>query len=157
MKKLLFIMLMSITTIASALELRLQCSISSVTRFSGNVDREKGRATVEISDFDKPKFRAIIIDTGIDDAINSVSAGPTQDSKPNRISTTDYSDKNKWDISTTINASQPTIAKVEARIMIDRSTGELISSRTTYFKSGAIMEHSASGPCEKINTAQRKF
>jgi hypothetical protein len=157
MKKLLFVTLMSITTVASALELRLQCSISSVTRLSGNVDREKGRATVEITDFDKPQLRAIIIDTGIDNAINSVSAGSMVNNRSNRISTADYSDKNKWDISTTLNGNQPTIAKVEARIMIDRSTGELISSRTIYFKSGVIMEHTASGPCEKINTAQKKF
>ena len=158
MKKILLLILFSTPTAAFCLELRLQCTVTSITRLtSGQVEREKGKVTVEVSDFEVPKFRSIIIDTALSNGINSVTAGQTVNNKPNRISTSDFSDKNKWDISTSERPDDPSIKRIDRRIVIDRSTGELLSTYTGQFASGNYHENSVSGPCEKIDTTKKKF
>lgn len=153
MIKALTILLLFSFNSAHALELKLQCNMTSVSRSSYGVEKEQGIATVEILEL--PKFRSIIIDSGTDSLVNSVTSGGAVTSR--RIITSDFSDNNKWDISNTNSSTNPNINKRESSIVVNRINGQVISKATTIFNDGNSVDFSASGFCVKLDTTKKKF
>lgn len=153
MRNLLVLAFLFAASLSYATEIKLQCNMTSVTRSSYDVEKEQGVATIDILEL--PKFRSIIIDSGTDSLVNSVSAGGS--AIPRRLSTSDFSDANKWDITNINSSTNPNISKRESNIIINRLNGQVISKSTTTFNNGSSIDISASGFCVKLDMTKKKF
>ena len=153
MRNLLVLTLLFVSSFSYATEIKLQCNMTSVTRSSYDVEKAQGVATIDILEL--PKYRSIIIDSGIDSLVNSVSAGGSV--VPRKLSTTDFSDDTKWDITNINSSTNPNISKRESNIIINRLNGQVISKATTTFNNGNFIDVSASGFCVKLDVTKKKF
>jgi hypothetical protein len=142
---------------SNALDLKLQCNITSEETYSYSTDKIKTHGSTEIE----------IHDFGVDKDISATSALISIDSKfvstrkfatkeIEVISVADLSNANKWDISNEFqNIKNGNSHNVH--MVVDRNSGNLIISDEATFSNGDLMTIEASGNCKKIDTKIKKF
>lgn len=146
MKKLiLFLLLLSPSTVWS-LEVKLSCSINTVTEYStGGSERGQFNQIFVVTDLGN--YRSIISNS---DDFASVSTKGIKST----VSVDDLSDSNIWDI--TNNNKLPNGSTMTTSIRIDRNVGKIWYSSS--FDNNQITRlRTGSGDCEKVNVSKKKF
>ncbi len=148
MKKFIAISLSVVASNCFSLELKLECETQSTYTYpSGRVERNTGKALIEVKD--QQFGKAIFISSAIDE-VNDLSVSTFQ--MENKL-TQDFSDMNKWEIKNEFTRSD---SSSSTRILIDRNSGMLIVDRV-FRKDGMATNTKVSGLCKKIDTSTRRF
>lgn len=145
---LLFFLLISYEISYSG-EVSLACNVQTTyTSSSGDTVKDSGQALVEITE--ETYFKSIFISSDVPDANVGVS---TRIPAGMRGKSEDFSSKSKWEIHTTIEKDDGSIAN---KIIIDRVSGMLIST-VNMNKNGRMITINIGGTCRKSDANNRKF
>lgn len=145
---LLFFLLIS-SEISYSGEVSLACNVQTTyNSSSGNAIKDSGQALVEITE--ETYFKSIFISSDVPDANVGVS---TRIPVGMRGKSEDFSSKSKWEIHTTIEKDDGSIAN---KIIIDRVSGMLIST-VNMNKNGRMITINIGGTCRKSDANNRKF
>jgi len=153
MRRFFYLILFSLTYFSFnsyASETILACNVSG-RYLSTFEDRAlpSAQVTVEIN---SSKESLVIIVEGGDDYI--ASAGTINNQRTKLLS--NYSDSNKYDITSIFYPSSGNIRSITTKININRLTGQLsVSSRSDFHNNSVFVERSFSGLCNK--STNRKF
>jgi len=148
MKKLIFIVLICITSSVFANDTYLSCNVSGSSQsLYGSENFRPAQVTVEITTYPNSLF--IIID-GPDEYIASAST-----SKRSNYQYSNLSDANKFQLT---GSTYPTSGNIKSQVIsinINRISGLISVSNVTDFHSGNTIRSSYSGACSKVSS--KKF
>ena len=150
--KLSIFLLISISSFSSfSVEIKLRCEVSIKANYAGLSETTFASLIAEVDDSGKNKMITI---SSSDPNINYISVTTYPSSKTDKIKmvSRDESNTGKWDIHTTQNFPDKT--KLEQRVYIDRSSGEIMISSLDRKESHFV---TAGGSCEKIDNTKKKF
>jgi hypothetical protein len=146
MKKILLLLFLFFPLTGWSEDIKLSCNMKRIKKNSSG-DIEKSIEKIIFSVSENVIYKSIIS--------NSDEYGPvSSDSFAGWKFSTDFSDTNKWDITTTTNLAK---GEMTTSIKIDRNAGIISYSSIWTSKKGYISETSATGECEKINVMKKKF